>query len=54
MIFLFLEFTVGLANGNNPSVWEVREPWKLLFVILEGIGKERKTFLILIKHQKEN
>jgi len=39
LLYLAIEFTVGLANSGNPSVWEVREPWKLLLTILEGIGK---------------
>ena len=37
---------MGLANSGNPSVWEVREPWKLLLTILEGIGKEIEHVLI--------
>ena len=36
----FSEFTVALANRKNPACWEVKDPWRLMFNILEGIGKE--------------
>jgi len=39
LLFSSLEFVVCLANTGNPSVWEIKEPWKLMFTILEGIGK---------------
>lgn len=39
LLNICLEFTVALVNKNNPTVWEIKDPWSLMFSNLEMIGR---------------
>jgi integrator complex subunit 10 len=39
LLNICLEFTVALVNRNNPTIWEVKDPWNLMFTNLEMIGR---------------
>jgi len=39
LLNISLEFTVAIVNKNNPTNWEIKDPWNLMFKNLEMIGR---------------